>query len=82
MTPKEGRYSVKHTIKMSQYESIVVEQSVLFDIGEDDGTVANAFADARSHIDTALELDLKRAAQCTSYGDDESYVHEWIEEVY
>jgi hypothetical protein len=82
MKPKEGRYSVKHTVKMSQYESVVFEHSVLFDIlPEESYTVTKAFADARSHMDSAIKQDLERAAQCTSYGTDETYIHDWIEEV-
>lgn len=82
--PKEGRYSVRHVIKMSPYESVTLEHSLLFDFAESDGTVAvsQAFADARSHIDEAIKPDLERAAQCTAYGADETYVHEWIDEVY
>jgi hypothetical protein len=82
MKPKEIRYGIKHTVRLSQYESVVIDQSMLFDMLEDTGSVQSAFATARSHIDEAIRQDLERAAQCTAYGEDDTYVHQWIEEVY
>lgn len=81
---KEARYTITHTINMGNYENVKVEHSLLFDIGDEEGTVnvSEAFADARSHIDKAIKADLGRAAQCTALGTDDTYVHEWIDEVY
>lgn len=81
MIPKEGRYSIKHTINLGNYESIVVEHSVLFDMVESTDIVG-AWAEARHQVDLSLSEDLKRAAQVTSFDSSQTYIHDWIEEVY
>jgi hypothetical protein len=79
---KEVRYTVAHTINMGNYENIKVEASLLLDLSADSGSFASAFAAARSHIDEAIKQDLERAAQCTALAADDTYIHEFIEEVY
>jgi hypothetical protein len=78
---KEGRYTIQHTINMGNYENVKLEHTVLFDIDEAAGSVEEAFATARSHIDKALATDLERVAQCTALSAAETYIHDWIEEV-
>jgi hypothetical protein len=88
MIIKQGQYTITHTVNMGNYENVKVEHSLLFDLEGIPGSVEalegveGAFAAARSHIDKAIKADLERAAQCTALGTDDTYIHEWIEEVY
>ena len=78
----QAKYGVKHIVKMGDYgERIEIEASLVFDIPEG-GTVESNYQVARDNLDRAIRPDLERAERFTAFDKDDTYIHEYVEDVY